>query len=109
MPVQSNTEHAVLIRVRNAPELARSQGWMASIAQSLVPSTVEGKVYSELATQLGEALRGKNVDAEVSIVDPKGWTDASWKNLGVDLAIGAGVIGLAALVSWKISTKGKKK
>jgi hypothetical protein len=96
------TNRAILIRVRNAAELARSQGALASLAQTLVPATIEAKVYDEMAKKLQDSLKSNNVDAEITIVEPKKFQSATNGHVGHDIIVGAvavsGVVGLLALI-----------
>jgi hypothetical protein len=91
------TNRALLIRVRNTAELARSQGSVASLAQALAPATVEAKVYSSMASELRKSLKDKNVDADVSVVEPKAWQPADGKHVWSDVGLGLGIAGVLAL------------
>lgn len=101
--VQPETNRAILIRVKNAGEVARSQGALATIAQSLAPATVEAKVYDAMRDQLAQSLASNHVDADVTVVEPKAYQSADGKHVWQDLAIGVGLIGVAAF-AWKIAT-----
>lgn len=105
------TSRAILIRVRNAAELARSQGAVATIAQALVPATIEAKVYDTVAQKLRDSLKTNNVDAEVTIVEPSKFTAADGKHIAQDVVIGAvtvsAVVGLLALIYHFVA--GRKK
>lgn len=90
------TNRAILIRVKNAAELARSQGAIASFSQALAPATIEGKVYSEMAKELQKSLREKNVDADVSIVEPSKWKPAGTDHVWTDIGFAIGGAGLLA-------------
>ena len=92
------TNRAILIRVRNAGELARSQGAVASLAQSLAPATVEGRVYGEMAKQLSQSLKAKNIDADVSVVEPSMWKPAGSSHVWIDVGFAVGGAGLFALL-----------
>lgn len=59
---------AILIRVRNAGDVARKQGALASLATALVPATVEARVYEEMAARLDGDLKANGIDAEVSVI-----------------------------------------
>lgn len=102
MGAEPATSRAILIRVRNAAELARSQGAVATIAQALVPGTIEAKVYDTMAQKLKESLKANNVDAEISIVEPNKFKSADGKHIAQDVVIGAVTIsalaGLVALI-----------
>lgn len=90
---------AILIRVKNASELARSQGAVATFAEALAPATVGTKVLSTIAAQLKSALKGNNVDAEVTVVDPAGWEPASNKFVQ-DVGFAVGGAGALAAAWW---------
>jgi hypothetical protein len=96
------TNRAILIRVRNAAELARSQGALGTLAAALVPGTVEAKVYDEMKAKLVESLKANNVDADVSVVEPKNFKSPTNSHLAHDAVVGAvaigGVIGFFALI-----------
>ncbi len=97
---------ALLIRIRNPVQIARSQGGIATAAMALAPDTVEQKIYSEMAQRLGTALRNENVDAEITVVKPSDFKPEIsnfWKFLAVGLGVvGAGYVGYRAV-------KGRKK
>lgn len=92
------TSHALLIKVKNAPDLARSQGALAAFAQMLAPATVENKVYEEMATKLKASLKDQNVLADVSIVDPAAWKPSVGAHLWSDVAWALGGAGVLAIV-----------
>jgi hypothetical protein len=106
-PVAQETNRAILIKVRNAAQLAKSQGAVATFAQALAPATVEAKVYDTMAQELRTSLRAKNVDATVTVVEPSAWETADGKHIWTDVGIGVGILGAAALM-WRIFG-GKKK
>lgn len=92
---------AILIRVRNTNQLARSQGGVATAAAALAPNAIDHEVNSKIAKELEQALRGKGVDAEVKVVEPaqmQTWTSASspvWKTALIGLgALGASYLAL---------------
>lgn len=68
--------NAVLIRVNNIAQVVAQQGQLAALAQSLVPQTIEGKVYSSLASKLKTSLADSGVDADVNVVNPAGYAPA---------------------------------
>lgn len=104
---EPETNRAILIRVKNAGEVARSQGTLATIAQSLAPATIEAKVYDEMAKQLQQKLKDQHVDAEVTVVEPKGMQPADGKHVWQDVAIGLGLVGVVAL-AWGIASGGSR-
>ena len=108
----ADTNRAILIRVKNAGELARSQGGVASLAQSLAPATIEGKVYDTLRDKLFKSLQEQHVDAEVTGVEPKGFVQAdgkhSWTDVGVGLLAAGGAVGLLAIL-WRVFAGHKVK
>jgi hypothetical protein len=89
----------ILIRVKNASELARSQGAVATFAEALAPATVGTKVLSTIASELKKALKEKNVDASIEVVDPAGWEPASGKFMQ-DLGFAVGGAGVLAGLWW---------
>ena len=97
----TQSERAVLIRVRNAPELVRKAGAVASLAQTLFPTTLDSKVYSEMATKLAAGLKAEGVDADVRVVEPAGWQRARGIISWPDAAVGAAVVIMALLV-WNL-------
>lgn len=105
--IRTETERAILIRLRNPGALARGQGATAAFAESLAPATVEAQVYDEVASQLDAALLSKNVDAEVSIVEPKMWSPAGLAHVGSDIAFFVGGAGIVGALYWLFS--GRKK
>ena len=103
---EAATNRAILIKIKNAAELARTQGALASIATQIAPATIEGKVYEEMRKQLASSLKEKNVDADVTIVESTGFKTADGTHIAHDVGIGiaaAGgvVVGLALL--WKLA------
>lgn len=101
------TNRAILIRVKNAGELARSQGTLATVAQSLAPATIESKVYDEMAKQLQQKFKEQHVDADVTIVEPRGYQSADGgKHIWQDVAIGIGLAGAIAL-AWGLVSSGR--
>lgn len=86
-------DKALLIKVRNIPEVVASKGAVASLAQKAAPETIEAKVYEEMGKQLKDKLRENKIDADVSIVNPAGFAPAA-SDMGRNLAIGVGVVGL---------------
>lgn len=103
--IGADTNRGVLIRIKNAGDLARSQGHLASLAQALAPSMIEAKVYDELAKQLKSSLKDKNVDADVTVVEPGAFATADGKHIARDIGIGllaaGGVITVGALL-WRL-------
>jgi hypothetical protein len=95
----SVTNQAIVIRVRNAADLVRRSGAIASFAQQLLPTTLESEVYSRMAKELDQGLRAKGVDAEVAVVEPAGWRPVPNISLK-SAAIGAGAAGLFATLLW---------
>jgi len=97
----ADTNKGVLIRVKNAPELARAQGAMVSLVQQLAPATVESKVYEKLADELRASFKDRKVDADVLVVDVDAWKMSKSTRLGVGLfAVSAvAVAGLFAFLA----------
>jgi hypothetical protein len=105
----AETNRAVLIRIKNAADLARSQGALASMAQTLAPATIEARVYDELAKQLGKALADKRVEADVQVIDApqSNWRPAGGTHLWTDIALALGGLGVLAIL-WRVFAGGKK-
>lgn len=95
------TQRAILIQVRNAAQLARSQGTLASLAQAVAPATIENKVNAQISSEISSALKAKGVDASVTIVDPVGFKPANGAHIAADIAIGLTTFGGIALI-WRL-------
>jgi hypothetical protein len=104
----ADTNRAILIKVNNAGELARSQGFIATFAQALAPASIEGKVYSTMAQQLRDSLKEKQVDADVTVVEPGAWRPAGSSHIATDVAVGLTAFGVAAIL-WRLLAGGRKK
>jgi hypothetical protein len=102
-----STGKAILIKVKNAADLARSQGALASFAQALAPASIESKVYQQMASELGKALKEKSVDADISIVEPAGWQPAGMGHVWTDVGFAIGGAGIIGALWWLLS--GRKK
>jgi hypothetical protein len=87
----ADTGKGVLIRVKNAAELARAQGAMASLVQQLAPATVEGKVYEKLADELRASFKDRKVDADVQVVNVDAWKMSKDTKVGVGLFVASGI------------------
>lgn len=98
------TNRAILVRVNNTAQLARSQGGIATAAQRIAPATVEARVYDEVAKSLRQAFKDQNVDADVELVEPSGWSPATASFVWSDIAAGVGLIGVTALL-WRYISK----
>jgi hypothetical protein len=107
--IGAETNQALLIRVKNAAELARSQGAVASFAQALAPATIEARVYSEMAKKIGASLRDQHVDAEIEIVEPSKFRGAGNGHIGRDLGLVLGGGGLLAIGGWLAAKWWKRK
>lgn len=94
------TDRAVLIKLKDPGALARSQGAAGAFAQGIAPAFIETKVYSGLADQLGEALKAKNIDADISVVQPSLWAPAGNGYIAQDLAYVIGGAGIASFFCW---------
>jgi hypothetical protein len=105
--VGQETNRALLIKINNAPELARSQGALASFVQALAPSTIEAKVYDTMKGKLEAALKAQNVDATLTIVEPKAFTSAGNGHVARDVGLAVAGAGVLA-VMWHLF-KGRKR
>lgn len=104
MSVASDTAgQALLIQVKNVPDLVKSQGGAAgTMAYSLAPGTITGKVYSTMQGELKTKLKEQGVDADVSIVSPAGYKPQAggfpWKPVAIgSIAVSALTIGWLVL------------
>ena len=62
-------EPALVIRVKNAPELVAKQGGaMGKLAFDLAPATITGKIYSEMQKEMLTKFAEKGVVADVQVV-----------------------------------------
>ena len=105
----ADSNHCILIRIKNAAELARSQGAVASFAQGMLPAWAETQVYETAVDKLKTALADEHVDADISIVEPKMFQPANGAStIGSDLAYGIGLFGFVALL-WSFFGHGDKK
>lgn len=85
----------VLIKVRNAQELAAAQGGTAgAIAASVAPGMIEGVVLNKIAEQLGPKFREQGVVADVSVVPVASVGGPNKRTFEVGIAVGAASMGL---------------
>lgn len=90
----------ILIKVRNAQQLAAAQGGTAgAVAASLVPETIEGVVLDKMVAEFRKTLAAKGVDASVDIVSATPHRPAT-SGFGTGMALGAGAVG-AGLAVWR--------
>lgn len=90
----------ILIKVRNAQQLAAAQGGTAgAVAASLVPETIEGVVLDKMVAEFRKTLAAKGVDASVDIVSATPHKPAT-SGFGMGMALGAGLAG-AGFAFWK--------
>ena len=62
-------EPALVIRVRNAPELVAKQGGaMGKLAFDIAPASITAKIYSEMQKEMLTKFREKGVVADVQVV-----------------------------------------
>lgn len=97
------TQQALLIKVKNAIDLAKAQGKVAAAAANFAPATIEGQVYSTMKTSLADALKGQGVDADISIVVPGQYAPAA-PSLVTKIAFAAGGAAAIGLV-WFIKSR----
>lgn len=84
----------ILIKVRNAPQLAAAQGGAAgAVAATLVPETIENVVLDKMAEQFRSQLRQKGVDADVQVVAAN--LRPPVRSFGTGVALGLGIAGLS--------------
>lgn len=103
-----STNRAILIRVKNADALARSQGSVAAFAQGIAPATIEAKVYAEIQKKLSDSLRAQNVDAEVSVVEPNAFRLADGSShIATDIGFAIGGAGVLAILWYVFSGRRK--
>jgi hypothetical protein len=94
----ADTHKALLIKINNPADLARSQGALAGFAQQLAPATIEAKIYDTMKAKIADSFKAQGVDADISIVEPSAFTHASVGHVAQDIAYGMGFLGLAGLV-----------
>lgn len=91
------SNRAVLIQIKNLPAVVKAQGGaLGSLAQSLVPDTIEAKVYDTVASQLVSKFKEQGVDADVKVVTPTGYQPAGGSPIWMPLALGLGGFGVLA-------------
>lgn len=95
-------DRALLLKVRNIPEVVASKGAIAALAQKAAPEAIEAKVYEEMAKQLKEKLREQRVETDVKIVQASGFAPAESSGVLRNLAIGLGVVGIAGAVFYAV-------
>lgn len=89
----------LVIRVKNVPELVKKQGGAAgALAYAAAPQTITAKVYDEMRSKLAEGLDQQGVDADISVVSLPPTGPAPKGELLTGIAIGAGTVGIGALV-----------
>ena len=82
---------SLLITIKNVPELVAAQGGATgSLAQKIVPGTIEAKVYDTMRAKLASALTEQGVKADVQVVAPDGMVPAGGSPIWKPVAIGAG-------------------
>lgn len=97
----------IVVRVKNAPELARSQGPVASFAQSIAPATIEHKVLTTIAQKLRESFSAQKpaVDVDVTVAEPTAWKPTGTSHIWIDVGIGLGGLAVVALL-WSFFSHG---
>jgi hypothetical protein len=104
----SQTNRAVLIRVNNAEQLARSQGALASFAQAVAPATVEKRVLDAVRDKVDTYLKGQSIDATVELVEQDKFRAADGtSHIARDMGIALMAVGGVALL-WRVATWRKK-
>lgn len=100
------TNLGVFIRVKNAPEVVRSRGAVASLVQSIAPATTEAEVYKGLAAELRKALKDKNIDADVQVVEQSaGLMKPTNNHLWSDVGLAVGGAGVVTLLAWLLTRR----
>ena len=106
-------DRIITIRVKNATQLAKDRGGVAALAAIGIPKVVEAEVYDEMAKELGAELRRNKVDADVAVVDARGFGSApasrptDGRSFLIGAAAGVGTAGLVGL-AWKLLSGGKR-
>jgi len=99
----TETNLAVLVTLKNPGALARREGAAASFAANVAPAMIESKVYEGLAAKLQDALAGQNVEADITVVEPRKWMPANGTtSIASDLGYVIGGTGLMAAFAWAI-------
>lgn len=90
----------VLVRIRNAQQLAVSKGGApGAIAATVIPETIESVVLDKTAEQFRQNLKANGVDADVQVVSAVAHKPAT---SGFRDGVLAGVVGTTTLVGlWK--------
>jgi len=70
---QAKKQRALIIQINNVPQLVAAQGEVASLAQQIVPDSIDAKVYETVGDQLLAGLKDKGVDATIKTVDVSKW------------------------------------
>jgi len=95
---EAKSQRALLIKVKNAGQLASKQGIIATAASALLPETVEGKVYDEMKKKLASALSDEGVDAEIKVVEPAAYKASGASPIWKPMALGLAGIGVLTLL-----------
>jgi hypothetical protein len=85
----------VTIHVRDPKGLVAAKGGAAGAAAfNLIPGTVTGKIYSDMRSQIAQAMKDQGVDADVQVVDNRPAGGALPHDFLIGSLIGAGSVGL---------------
>ena len=105
----ADTGKSVLVRLRDPASLARAQGSLAALAQSLAPATIESKVYDTFRDTLAQSLKDKGIDADVSVVQAAGFRPADGSHIATDIGFAIGGAGVLGVMWYLFSSKGHKR
>lgn len=84
----ASTGIAALVRLKDPLSLARAKGGIATAAAAAAPDMITSKVYSEFGKQMGESLKAKGIDADISIVEPKNFAAPSHTVRNIGFVVG---------------------
>lgn len=101
-----NSSRAILLRVRNVPQLVAAQSKAGAFLQQLAPDTIEAQVYSTIKDELSSAMKEKGVDADVQIVSGSGYSPAPDSSLLTTVLVGLGGVAVGAFAMRML--KGRK-
>jgi hypothetical protein len=84
----------VTIHVNNVNDLVASQaGSLGTLASSLLPQTIQAKVYNTIAQQIQDGFKQNGVQADVKVVAGNVPSNDLGSDLVPGILIGAGLVG----------------
>lgn len=105
-PSRPQGDQALVIRVKNVPELvAKEGGATGKLVHSLVPQTIANTVYDKMAAEMRAKFKEKGVDADVEVTYAPPAVGRSPKDFFVGAGVGAGLIGAVWLIKGLLSRR----